>query len=495
MNANRQMPAESPNRPALDWDNERLPGLSPHGCQRLQWLAEHPHGPLLRNRSGHRLTQADQLILHSIELQELDRWPCTHPMGTRLQNLSHRQFSANIGSVSSAPHLDNALPDWLAEFLPTCARIVPYYRQYLPASITDMTAFRAIPTMDRSDLSHDITRFVADDLPLDRMFKFTTSGTTGHSLTVPTHPLVAAQYSIFHQKALLAHSIDLAANHSEVAVMLAGFQQRCFTYLSVIPHLGERALLKLNFHPCDWRHPEDRGIFIDDIKPALVTGDPLSLHELAQLSFQHAPMAVLSTSMALTDGHQQCLQNRFKCPVIDIYSMNEAGPIGARVPHREGFRLLQSRLLVEILDEQGNVLPAGQRGEITLTGGFNSYLPLVRYRTGDHAHLICHDDGHWYLDNLEGRLPIRYRTQQGDWINNIEITHALQPFPLPQYIFHQHANGAVVLKVRGKVTHSSEIMQALQARLGAQMPVCIEANQNFPDKVIQYTSELPGAAP
>lgn len=464
MNAKTQASAESPNTPSIDWDNERLPGLSPHARERLQWLAEHPQAPLLRNRSGHRLNQADQLILHALEQQELYRRP-------------------------PAP------PDWLPDFIQTCARIVPYYRQYVPTTLSDMTAFRSIPTMDRSDLSHDITRFVADDLSLDRMFKFTTSGTTGHSLTVPTHPLVAAQYSIFHQKALLAHGIDLAASHSEVAVMLAGFQQRCFTYLSVVPNLSERALLKLNFHPSDWRHPDDRGIFIDSIKPALITGDPLSLHELAQLSFQHSPLALLSTSMALTDGHKQHLQQRYGCPVIDIYSMNEAGPIAASVPNRRGFRLLQSRLLVEILDAQGNVLPEGQRGEITLTGGFNPYLPLVRYRTGDHAQLVRQDDGHWYLEALEGRLPIRYRTQQGDWINNIEITHALQPFPLPQYIFHQHANGAVVLKVRGNVTHTDEIIHAIRSRLGSHIPVRIEAQQTFADKVIQYTSELPGASP
>ena len=32
-------------------------------------------------------------------------------------------------------------------------------------------------------------------------------------------------------------------------------------------------------------------------------------------------------------------------------------------------------------------VPAGERGEITLTGGFNFCLPLLRYRTGDFASL------------------------------------------------------------------------------------------------------------
>ena len=51
----------------------------------------------------------------------------------------------------------------------------------------------------------------------------------------------------------------------------------------------------------------------------------------------------------------------------------------------------------------------GVRGEITLTGGRNPFLPLLRYRTGDFASLDT-INGHRVLLGLEGREPVEYRT-------------------------------------------------------------------------------------
>ncbi|MFK4996513.1 phenylacetate--CoA ligase, partial [Klebsiella pneumoniae] len=40
-------------------------------------------------------------------------------------------------------------------------------------------------------------------------------------------------------------------------------------------------------------------------------------------------------------------------------------------------------LIVEILDEAGNQLPAGTAGEVTITSLGVEGMPLLRYRTGD----------------------------------------------------------------------------------------------------------------
>jgi hypothetical protein len=86
-------------------------------------------------------------------------------------------------------------------------------------------------------------------------------------------------------------------------------------------------------------------------------------------------------------------------------------------------------------------LTGTERGEVTLTGGFNFCLPLLRYRTGDYARLLrCGAD--LVLLQLEGRPPVRYRTTGGEWLNNVEITHALRPLPLAQFCVHQDAQGA-----------------------------------------------------
>lgn len=444
-------------------DTDRLPDLSETGQRRLQAMLEHPSAPRIHNRSGHHLDKEAQARLAAFCSDEIEQ-PAA---GTR------------------------QAPDWCRAFLDHCLNRVPFYRRY--PKVAD---WQALPTTSRADLARDISAFVPDNLSLERMICYTTSGTTGHFIYIPSHPDVAARYRAFHQKALHWAGIDIAkGDGSDMGVLLAGYQQRCFTYVSVIPGMEESGLAKLNFHPDDWRHPDDRARYLDAMRPRLITGDPLSLYELSRIPFEHTPAAILSTSMTLLSGQRESLQQRFKCPVLDLFSLNEAGPVAVRLPGESGFRFLQSRLRVELLDESGLPVAAGERGEITLSGGFNDYLPLLRYRTGDFARLHDEADGTTTLVDLEGREPVRFRTRQGIWLNNVDITHALASFALAQFILHQNRNGALRLRIHGDCHVKPALRERLLALFGADQTLTIEDSCSFDDKVIQYQSELPGAQP
>ncbi len=112
----------------------------------------------------------------------------------------------------------------------------------------------------------------------------------------------------------------------------SGWQQRCFTYVSVTPQRGECGLAKINLHQDDWHAIADRGPYIDAMQPEVMTGDPLSLAALLAIDFAHRPRAILSTSMTLLPGLRAALARRFDCPVLDLYSLNEAGPIAVFDP-------------------------------------------------------------------------------------------------------------------------------------------------------------------
>ncbi|WP_394168267.1 hypothetical protein [Saccharospirillum alexandrii] len=438
---------------AAPWvDTERLPGLTPRAAARLRQCLEHPDAPRYTGRSGHRLTA--QAV---------------------------RQLHADKAAMQQPD------PRWMAAFLARCRQQVPHYRHY--PWHNDVSA---LPTTSRHDLSHNLTDFVPDDIDPAQLIAYETSGTTGHPLTVPSLPLVAARYHCFHERILSWHGIDLQSLSGDTGVMLVGDQQRCFTYASVLPYWDDKVLLKTNLNPADWPEPSARGRYIDACKPLLMTGDPRSLSTLLNLEFSHRPAAVLSTSMTLLQGLKDRLVQRFQCPVINLYSMNEAGPIAADDGSEYGLRLVQATLQVEILDRQGKpVTTPTDRGEITLTGGFNPCLPLLRYRTGDYACLIEDAQGRRYLQQLDGRPPVRYKTAKG-WLNNVDITHLLQPFGLAQYQLHQDQHGGLTLGVRGNTDHTA-LERALANAFGTGFPVRINHLQTKTDKLIQYTSHYPGA--
>ncbi|MEG2032181.1 MAG: capsule biosynthesis protein CapK, partial [Janthinobacterium sp.] len=191
-------------------------------------------------------------------------------------------------------------------------------------------------------------------------------------------------------------------------------------------------------------------------------------------------------SMMLLPGMRARLEQRFGCPVLDIYSLNEVGPVAVYDERAGGHVLLQHRLYVEILDADGRPVPDGARGEITVTGGFNFCLPLVRYRTGDYASLAHGPDGP-VLVGLAGRSPLRYRTVKGAWINNIDITHALKPLAIALFGVHQHGDGSVVLRLApGAMPQAGQACALLAPFFGAVTVETLLAE----DKIIQYTSDL-----
>ncbi|MBN1352826.1 capsule biosynthesis protein CapK [candidate division KSB1 bacterium] len=442
-------------------ESERYPTLTDSGRKMLKFLQEHPNAPIFRNQSGNRLSAEDVKRVIAFEKESC---------------------AAEVGWIP------NKFPGWLSDFVERCFREVPYYRSYggIPLKFYD------IPTIHRGDLSEDIAQFFPDDVSIDRLINFRTSGTTGHPLLLASHPVVAANYLAFHKRALKHYGIELKHGRGQVGVALIGFQRRCFTYVSVTPTMGESGLVKINLHPSDWRDPEDRALYLDAIAAEIYTGDPISFSELAKLPVKTFPRAMLSTSMTLQSSFRRQLEKRFQCPVLDLYSLNEAGPIAFADKKTGGYKLLQHCMYIEITDRMGRPVKIDERGEITLTGGFNFCLPLLRYRTGDYATLKF-IDGEPMLFDLEGRPPVRFRTMTGEWINNIEITHSLLPFSIPRFTLHQYSDGSLLLQVLGTMGFHQEIRDSILELFGKGQKMEISEMIEPEGKMIQYTSDLEGS--
>lgn len=438
-------------------DEQRYPTLSTKGRQMLQRLREHPHAPLYRNQSGNRLMPDEVQRVRAFEAEVQ---------------------AARIDWTQERP------PAWLGEFATQAFREVPHYRALGSAP----KSFEDIAPVSRADLSGDIAAFVSDSAPLDRMINFRTSGTSGHPLLLASHPVVAASYLAFHQRALKRFGITLLAGAGDVGVVLLGMQRKCFTYVSVTPTMNEAGLAKINLHPNDWRDPADRALYLDDLQPEVLAGDPISFTELLTVGMRWKPRALLCTSMALLPGLRARLENAFECPVLDLYSMNEAGPIAVFDPAVGGHVLLQNRMYVEILDENDRRVAEGVRGEVTLTGGFNFCLPLLRYRTGDFASLDF-SGPEPVLRGFSGRPPVRFRSADGVWLNNIEVTHAFRDLALPQWSMHQAADGDITLLHAGGAAAEDDI-RAILHRLFGDVPLKVGALPADGDKFVQYTSAM-----
>lgn len=438
-------------------DAERFPALPPERLDVLRRLREHPFAPRYTFACGDRLTSEGLDAVRRFE--------------TAL--FAPRRYWRH-GEV----------PEWLAELVAHCVDQVPFYRQR--GSGVD---FHALPPIERGDLARAPWAFVPDDAPVLDLLTYSTSGTTGPAMAVLSSPVAAACYLPTLRFALARHGVSLVGNPDGVAVALVCAQQSTLTYASAITYLDGAGFVKVNLAPAEWRHPDDPVRFLDDLAPEVLTGDPYAFERLAELPIRHRPKALVSSATALSAGLRTALQDRFGCPVIDVYSMTECRMIA--VATDAGHEVVPHRLYVEIMGPDGTALPPGERGEVVVSGGFNPYLPLLRYRTGDFASLLPTED-RMILKNLEGRAPVRLQDGGGAPVNTIDVYRALSPFALPGFHCHQNADRSVVVTVHGGRIDGDGVKTALHSVFPG-VPITVRFCDTVPEngKTQAFSSALP----
>jgi phenylacetate-CoA ligase len=429
--------------------------LSEQGREFLRRLQEHPHAPRFNLRCGDRLTAAGLERVRAYEAQLRAAPPVWRP---------------------------GELPPWVREFAAFCLREAPFYR-WRGGSAED---FLDLPTTTRGHLAAQPWAFVPDSQPLDELVVYYTAGTTGHPLTILSHPETVACKLPLLRRALARFGVTLEGGGSRVALVQLCFQKQTVTFAAVSSFLDEAGMPKINLAPSEWRDPDDRSRFLDSCNPEIYTGTPIAFAELARLPLTRRPKALVSTALTVLPGLREQLETHFCCPVVDIYSLNESGPVAVATP--AGRRVLPHDLYVEVLAADGSPCPPGERGEITLTGGRNPFLPLLRYRTGDYGALAFDDEGP-LLVGLEGRPPTVFWARDGRAINNIDVSSVLRPFALSQFALHQEGDGALRMRMRGNVS-PEDVRRTLLELFGPDQPLRIEPLDNTADeKIIQYTSD------
>lgn len=436
-------------------DGERHPLLAPEGRRMLLRLLEHPQAPIWNHRCGDRLSRAG------------------------LQRV--RAFERALAR-SRPPCAPGEAPAWVTRLARRCLAQVPFYRR----RGGDARRFAELPSCSRADLAREPWSFVPDDQPLEDLIVYSTSGTTGHPLEVLSHPVVSTLYLPLLRAALATRGVRLARGSGRLAIALVCAQRSTYTYASVSTYLGGAGFCKINLDPAQWRNAADRAAFLDDLAPAVVSGDPISLAAFAALPLRQSPSAIVSTALGLADGLRAALEERFGCPVLDVYSMNECRLIAVATPG--GHAVLAHDLFVEVLRPDGSPCAPGERGEVTLTCGRNPFLQLLRYRTGDHAALDL-SGPQPLLVGLEGRAPVRFLDAAGQAVNSADVSVALRPFPLAQFSLHQAADRTLTLRTAGPPPCEPSLRAALHTLFG-DLPLTIGRIEATSGKVIPYTSHV-----
>jgi len=376
-------------------------------------------------------------------------------------------------------------PLWMDQFLTWCKSTVPFYKDRSESLLKQ-------PTITRYTLSQAPWEFVSSEVSLDDLLVYHTSGSTGAAMNVLTDPVSQACWIAQLQSILDQHSIRLETGSDKVAIALICSQNSTLTYASLSTYLEGAGVLKINLHPNDWRDPSHITSYLEKYNPQVLTGDPFAFSDLVQLKPKLTPKVLVSSAMKLTNGVRQKLESYFQCPVLDIYSMTECRMVAVADNNR--YRAIRPELYLEIFDKDNDILlPYGERGELVITGRSNSYLPLIRYRTGDFCKLEI-ENGIPYLVDLEARMPVIFYSKQGKKINNVDISREMNNHPLVGFTLHQGKDLNLSFVGWGDESGEKEIKRFLVSLFGSDLTIDVEVKKVTSDrsfKSVVYTSDIP----
>jgi len=398
------------------------------------------------------------------------------------------------------PRAQSAPPDWLLGWVTDLRERVPLFRERLPMGFDLGRDWAYIETMSREDIVSRIHRITPLDADLSRLIVYETNGTsTGHPLDVPNHPGAVARNHPLLEFALARHGVVPEFTDRRVACVNVGAEAGTVMFPNVFAVWNNAGFAKVNIHEKVWT-PERAGDFLASLQPQFLTGDPVAFSELARWGVDYGPRALISTATTLSAELRRRLGERYDCPVIDFYSTTETGPIAYSAPDAEGLSLIAPDLYLEILDEEGFPLPPGELGEITLSGGRNPYLPLLRYRTGDFARLVADGapgDVAPRLLDLHARQPLLFLDANGNPLHPLDISTALRPHLWVQHELLQRADASLQLTIKPGLGCSIDqrALQAEFAQLFGDLPCAIiedpRLGRDRPGgKVIAFRSEL-----
>ncbi|WP_028980646.1 AMP-binding protein [Sporocytophaga myxococcoides] len=396
-----------------------------------------------------------------------------------------RQYAENI-RVNKIFWEKGILPDWIETYTSWCRHTVDFYRNR-------KKHFLDQPTINRSHISATPWEFVSDDASIEDLLVYQTSGTTGAAMDVVFDPVSQACWLLQLQSILDLYDIKLDYGSDKVAVALICSQSATLTYASLSTYMDGAGVLKINLNPADWKSPVHRSQYLEKYNPQVLTGDPFAFIDLLELKPCLKPKAIVSSAMKLTEGTRKRLEDYFKCPVLDIYSLTECRMVA--FADKDRHRAIRHDLYLEIFDEHNDVLlPYGERGELVITGGNNPFLPLIRYRTGDFCSLEI-EDGIPYLIDLEARNPVLFYTKDGNRVNNIEISRSMAELPLAGFKMHQSKDFKLTFKGWSNEDLKSEISKGIRTIFGDGIEIevfIINPELNNGRKVVAYTSDWEG---
>ena len=159
-----------------------------------------------------------------------------------------------------------------------------------------------------------------------------------------------------------------------------------------------------------------------NFQPKFMRGYPSAIYLLARFiekagQYKIKPRAIFTGAEVLYDYQRELFSKVFECETYSHYSAFELHPIAVECPTHSGYHITAENVIIEIVNDEGETVPAGGEGRILITNLHNYAMPFIRYDIGDVGALSGQDcacgRGLPLLATLSGRSDDMIITRSG----------------------------------------------------------------------------------
>jgi phenylacetate-CoA ligase len=273
---------------------------------------------------------------------------------------------------------------------------VPYYRDggrldvlFRPDGTIDWDRWQEVPVLTRREAQLNAQALYAEVVPPECGAVSTgyTAGSSGAPLAFRINALMGTIGSAIMERGLvwagMPAELSIAWFRSDKAGA-AAYPHGQVTY-SII-----RGTSRATHHLSVVTPIEQQGQWLARVRPDVVISYPGALAQLAQelpaLLSDHKFRLAICLGEVTTETDRAAIERGMRCPVLDLYSGSEFGPVAVEDPSLRRMFVCEETSLVEFM-EPGPEYDGGDHAvaEVIVTPFYNYAMPLIRYACGDHA--------------------------------------------------------------------------------------------------------------
>ncbi len=261
---------------------------------------------------------------------------------------------------------------------------VPYYSAYPRLEIRSLDDLHRLPVLTREAALAHHEDLLARNIPPRGRIRAGTTGTTGASLQVAyTEEFARLNWAFVLRQWTWAGISPKSPRITFQGARVVPSDRREPPYWTY--NFPERQILASIFHLSEATAPAYLA-FLQRNRGKVLEGFPSVLGILADFArargLQIPMRAVFTSGEPLYPSHRAKIESVFGCPVFDSYGMTEyCGLIQECAAGR--MHLAPEFGFLEILNDAGEPVQAGEEGHFVWTGFLNRAMPLIRYRIGD----------------------------------------------------------------------------------------------------------------